>query len=136
MARKTEELDRSEPPAAPADAAGADAPAAEAPPANGKTARASRRTRVAAPDPAVDDAVAEKLERAGSLAETGAHADAAEAFAAVVALRPDSVPALVGLGNALAAQGKFEAAEKELRRAEKLAPDDAAVHLQLGATLV
>jgi hypothetical protein len=104
MARKSEEQDRSETPAAPADAAGADASAAEAP-ANGKTSRAPRRTRAAAPDPEADDALAEKRVRAAALAESGAHGDAAEAFAAVVALRADSVPGLVGLGIALAAQG-------------------------------
>jgi tetratricopeptide (TPR) repeat protein len=132
MPRKTQELDNPE--AGSGALPPSDAPATEA--ANGKTARAPKRARSAVADPAAEQAVAERLERAEALAESGAHAEAAEAFAAIVTLRPDSVRALLGAGTALAAQGKYEAAEKELRRAEKLAPDDAAVHLQLGSALL
>ena len=63
------------------------------------------------------------------------HADAADAFAAVAAAQPDNLRAAAGLGAVLFAQGKYDAAEKELRRAQKLAPDSVEVHYQLGSTL-
>ena len=47
----------------------------------------------------------------------------------------DNLRAALGLGSALAAQGRYDAAEKELRRALKLAPDATEVNYQLGYTL-
>ncbi len=86
--------------------------------------RASRRSprAGAAPDDGPDPWAA-KLERAEQLESAGSHVDAAEAFQAVAAAQPDNLRAALGLGSALAAQGKYDPAEKELRRALKLAPE-------------
>ena len=53
----------------------------------------------------------------------------------MAAAQPDNLRAVLGLGAALSAQGKYDAAEKELRRAHKLAPDSVEVNYQLGNTL-
>lgn len=89
----------------------------------------------ATPPVVEEDPVAVRMQRAEQLLAGGQPANAADAYAAVVQAHPDNVRALLGLAGALSAQNKFEAAEKELRRAVKLAPDSAEVHHQLGSTL-
>lgn len=118
------------------------APEAQGPPepANGKAAapaRASRRgaAKVTGSEEPADEALLARLERADTLADGGSAAEAAEAYAAVAAAAPRSLRAALGHGMALAAQAKYDAAEKELRRALTLAPDAVEVHLQLGITL-
>jgi tetratricopeptide (TPR) repeat protein len=106
---------------------------AEATPAVRGPRRAPARAAVA--EPPLDEATLSRLERADELAAAGMHPEAAEAYAAVTAVSPDHVRALTGLGAALAAQRKFDAGEKELRRAQRLAPDSFDVHLQLGIAL-
>jgi len=110
------------------------------PDADAEGARATRGPRRAAPrtavaDPPLDDATLSRLDRADELAAAGMHPEAAEAYTAVLAASADHVRAITGLGVALAAQRKFDAAEKELRRAQRLAPDSFDVHLQLGVAL-
>jgi tetratricopeptide (TPR) repeat protein len=73
--------------------------------------------------------------RAEALMEQGSHAGAAEAYAALLATSPDDVRALLGAGAALTAMSRYDAAEKELRRALRLAPDLSDVHHQLGVVL-
>lgn len=73
--------------------------------------------------------------RAEALMEQGSHAGAADAYAALLAASPDDVRALLGAGAALTAMSRYDAAEKELRRALRLAPDLADVHHQLGVVL-
>jgi tetratricopeptide (TPR) repeat protein len=73
--------------------------------------------------------------RAEALMEQGSHAGAAEAYAALLAASPDDVRALLGAGAALTAVSRYDAAEKELRRALRLAPDLSDVHHQLGVVL-
>jgi tetratricopeptide (TPR) repeat protein len=107
----------------------------------GESARATRGPRRAparaavVDEPPLDDALLARLDRADELAAAGSPAEAAEAYSAVLAASPDYVRAVTGLGAALAAQRKFDAAEKELRRAQRLAPDSFEVHLQLGTAL-
>jgi Flp pilus assembly protein TadD len=125
------------------DAVAAPADGAEAPPPPRR--RKGRRSRIAEPAPALSapsagappasDPLAEHLARAAAFAERGSHADAADAYATLAAEHPNHLRALLGLSTVLAAQGKYEAAEKELRRALKVAPDDPEVHHLLGSTL-
>lgn len=72
---------------------------------------------------------------AEALMEQGSHAAAADAYAALLAASPDDVRALLGAGAALTAMSRYDAAEKELRRALRLAPEMADVHHQLGVVL-
>lgn len=55
----------------------------------------------------------------------GAPAEAEKAFRTVLAQRPKAVPAQIGLGRALMAQDKLDAAGAELEAALKAAPKDA-----------
>ncbi|HEX2093778.1 MAG TPA: tetratricopeptide repeat protein [Longimicrobiaceae bacterium] len=73
--------------------------------------------------------------RADSLMEQGSFAEAVEAYTAILSTSADDVRAILGAGAAHAAMGRYEAAEKELRRALRLAPDQAEVHHQLGLVL-
>ena len=57
---------------------------------------------------------------------------AVEQLEAARAATPWDIDLIVELGTALTAQRRFDAAERELRRALKLQPDSAAVHLGLG----
>jgi tetratricopeptide (TPR) repeat protein len=57
---------------------------------------------------------------------------ALERLEAARALSPDSVGVLVNLGWTLGLLGRFDEAERELRRAHKLAPDDLAVRAGIG----
>src|SRR5687767_13496378 len=57
---------------------------------------------------------------------------AVEQLEAARAATPWDIELIVELGNALTAQRRFDAAERELRRALKLQPDSSAVHLGLG----
>jgi tetratricopeptide (TPR) repeat protein len=65
----------------------------------------------------------------------GDHAGAAELYAGAVESNPSDVAALLGLGAALLALGRYEAAEREIRRAIRVAPDRPDVQLQLGVVL-
>jgi tetratricopeptide (TPR) repeat protein len=57
---------------------------------------------------------------------------AVEQLEAARAATPWDIDLIVELGQALTAQRRFDVAERELRRALKLQPDSAAVHLGLG----
>jgi Tfp pilus assembly protein PilF len=57
---------------------------------------------------------------------------AVEQLEAARAATPWDIDLIVELGAALTAQRRFDAAERELRRALKLQPDSSAVHLGLG----
>lgn len=81
------------------------------------------------------DAWLARMERAESLSAAGSHADAAEAFGTVAAGQPDNLRAVLGFGSALFALGKYEPAEKELRKALKLAAEAPEVNYLLGYTL-
>lgn len=125
MARRTmaeDEADKQDP--------SQEAAAVQEPPKKRARKAPVREAAEAGPDPWLP-----KLERAESLAASGAWADAAEAFAPVVAAQADNLRALQGLGSALFFQGKYDAAEKELRKALKLAPDEPEVNYLLGHTL-
>src|SRR5688500_15017967 len=95
---------------------------------------ARKPARAGAPAADGPDPWAAKLERAEQLESAGSHVDAAEQFQAVATAQPDNLRAALGLGSALAAMGKYDPAEKELRRALKLAPDAPEVNYQLGYT--
>ncbi len=73
-------------------------------------------------------------ERAERLVRAGHVAEAAELYAALVADDPEDVSALLGLGSALLALSRYEGAERELRRALRLAPEMSKVRYQLGLT--
>src|SRR5688500_17362002 len=73
--------------------------------------RASRKPARAGEAADGPDPFLAKLERAEQLASAGSHADAAEAFQAVATGQPENLRAALGLGSALAAQGKYDAAE-------------------------
>lgn len=62
----------------------------------------------------------------------GAHAEAEASFTAVLRTRPKAVPALVGLGRALAAQGKLDEAQTRLESALAIDKKDAAALRGLG----
>ena len=57
---------------------------------------------------------------------------ALEQYEAARALAPDNVAILLNVGGALVSLSRFEQAERELRRAQKLDPSRADVHTQLG----
>ncbi|MGE0719673.1 MAG: tetratricopeptide repeat protein [Alphaproteobacteria bacterium] len=80
-----------------------------------------------APDPAF--AAALSLHRAGRLG------DAMAGYRAILARRPDHVPAMHHLGVAALAAGEREEAEKALRAAARAAPRDAAVRYDHGHAL-
>lgn len=63
-----------------------------------------------------------------SLLDLGRFAEAAQRFGDVLAHDPDSVPALIGLGLALSAQGRHRDAEDAVRRAVSCEPDNVAAH--------
>lgn len=105
----------------------------EAPVGAGRAMTAGAAGREA--EPAEAAAGPSPYARAEALVEQGSHAEAAEAYAALLAASPDDVRALLGAGAALTALSRYDAAEKELRRALRLAPDLADVHHQLGLVL-
>lgn len=74
-------------------------------------------------------------EAAFRLLSAGDFRAAAELYAALSAQGVADINASLGLGSALLGLGKYEAAERELRRAHQLAPDRADVHLHLGTAL-
>lgn len=66
----------------------------------------------------------------------GRFADAAAEFRKAVEARPDSVPARINLGSALAQAGDRKGATEQLRQALKLAPDNATAHFNLAVLLI
>lgn len=66
----------------------------------------------------------------------GRFADAAAEFRKAVEARPDSVPARINLGSALAQAGDRKGAAEQLRQALKLAPDNATAHFNLALLLI
>ncbi len=66
----------------------------------------------------------------------GRFADAATEFRKAVEARPDSVPARINLGSALAQAGDRKGAMEQLRQALKLAPDNATAHFNLAVLLL
>ncbi len=74
-------------------------------------------------------------ERARRLTAEGRHAEVVELYSAAVATDPQDVGALLGLGSALLSLSRYEGAEKELRRALRIAPEMGTVRYQLGLTL-
>lgn len=74
-------------------------------------------------------------ERADEHLAAGRYAEAAEAFAGLAAADPNNVRAAMGLGAAQLYLGRYDAAEKEFRRALRLAPELPDVHYHLGLTL-
>jgi len=65
----------------------------------------------------------------------GRYEEALEAFDAALVYRPESPSLLLGRGTVLDSLGRSGAAIRELRRAARIAPDDAAVLNALGYTL-
>jgi Flp pilus assembly protein TadD len=74
-------------------------------------------------------------ERAATLAAQGLLPQALDAYTEAAAEQPDDVGVLLGLGQTLVHLGQYEAAERELRRALRLAPEQLDVRYQLGLTL-
>ncbi|MBA2669373.1 MAG: tetratricopeptide repeat protein, partial [Gemmatimonadetes bacterium] len=58
---------------------------------------------------------ADRVARGEELLAEGNAVQAAEAFSSAIALEPDNVFALLGLGSAMLAQAQYEGAEKEFR---------------------
>lgn len=73
--------------------------------------------------------------RAEFLQSLGRYAEALDAFDAALGYRPESPSLLLGRGTVLDSLGRSSAAIRELRRAARIAPDDAAVLNALGYTL-
>jgi len=73
--------------------------------------------------------------RAQACAAAGDYVTAAEMFAAAVARAPEDVDALIGHAGSLLGLGQYAAGEREIRRALRIAPNRADVHLQLGLAL-
>lgn len=66
----------------------------------------------------------------------GRYADAAAEFRKAVEARPESVPARINLGSALAQTGDRKGAAEQLRQALKLAPDNATARYNLALLLI
>ena len=75
------------------------------------------------------------LEQAAGLEQAGRHAAAAAAYAAAVERWPDSLAALVGLGNARYAAGQVAGAETAFRTAVSVDPEEAAAWNNLAHVL-
>lgn len=75
------------------------------------------------------------LEHAAGLAAEGNLAEAADLYARMATEDGNNVPVLLALAATLVQLGRYEGAERELRRALRLAPDAAEVHSQLGVAL-
>ena len=73
--------------------------------------------------------------RAEFLQALGRHEEALEAFDAALVYRPESPILLMGRGTVLDSLGRSGAAIRELQRAARIAPDNAAVLNALGYTL-
>lgn len=69
-----------------------------------------------------------------ALLATGDPSQAAERFRAVLAAKPDDVPALVGLGRAERALGDVDGAMQTLTHAAEIAPDDPAAQIELATS--
>jgi Flp pilus assembly protein TadD len=80
-------------------------------------------------------APSQRAERAAALAAQGQLTQALDAYTQAAAEHPADVGVLLGLGHTLVQLGRYDAAERELRRALRLAPDQPEVRLQLGVTL-
>jgi Flp pilus assembly protein TadD len=89
----------------------------------------------AAPGPQRGAAAAGHLARATELFGRGAWVQAAEAYDAALSDDADDLEALIGLGASFLAQAQYDGAEREFRKAMKLAPNSPDVHFQLGLTL-
>src|SRR5690606_36447509 len=83
------------------------------------------------PEPVVGLSADEWFERASDLEEQDADL-AAEAYARVLRLRPDSIEALIALGRLHAEGGAVERAASCFRRALEVAPTDATATYNLG----
>src|SRR5688500_14199023 len=70
------------------------------------------------------------LSRAHDLMTRGAFVQAAEAFSAALTENPEDVEAIAGLGASHLARAQFDGAEREFRRAIKLAPNAPDVNYQ------
>ncbi|CAN5339483.1 hypothetical protein BH24GEM3_BH24GEM3_16230 [soil metagenome] len=81
------------------------------------------------------DAAGGRHDPARRLVEEGRHTEAAELYSAAVTADPQDVGALLGLGSVLLSLARYEDAERELRRALRIAPEMGTVRHQLGITL-
>lgn len=75
------------------------------------------------------------LSRADAMLAAGNAAGALDLYLAASAAAPDEIAGFVGAGAANGALGRYDAAEKELRKALRIAPDHPDVHFQLGLVL-
>jgi tetratricopeptide (TPR) repeat protein len=80
----------------------------------------------------VTEGVTDPHAEAAARAAQGDLAGAAALYGAAAGRNPEDVAALLGLGNAMLGLGQYENAEREIRRALRLAPERPEVHLQLG----
>jgi tetratricopeptide (TPR) repeat protein len=93
------------------------------------------------PDPLLDQVESMKrgervyLLRGRKAFDAGRYADAADAFGQAVAANPESVPARINLGSALAATGDPAAAREQLEKALELDPKNPTAHFNLGTLL-
>jgi protein O-GlcNAc transferase len=71
-----------------------------------------------------------------ALAGSGLHAQAADAFATLVKMRPQNVEALNNLGTVLRSLGRYDQSIVHLREAVRLRPDQAEIHHNLGNSLL
>jgi tetratricopeptide (TPR) repeat protein len=76
--------------------------------------------------------LAERFSRAVELQQQGKLDEAAEAYRALIKLKPDYFEALANLGVVLARQSRFEEAVASYQSALKLAPQSAPIRLNLG----
>src|SRR5262245_19306336 len=76
-----------------------------------------------------------RIENAAALHRAGRLDEAIRSYNAVLAERPDHVPAWVNLGVALKARNRLEAAAACYRRATALDPNNAAIWSNLGNVL-
>lgn len=80
-------------------------------------------------------ALTSHLAKATELFGRGAYLEAREAFTAALAENADDLEAIVGLGASYLAQAQYDGAEREFRKAVRIAPNSGEVHYQLALTL-
>ena len=71
---------------------------------------------------------------AARLLQAGDHDEAAERYGALLESSPEDLDLILGLAAALIPLGRFETAEKELKRAQRIAPRRPEVHYLMGLT--
>jgi tetratricopeptide (TPR) repeat protein len=71
---------------------------------------------------------------AARLLQAGSHDEAAERYEALLERSPEDLELILGLASALIPLGRFETAEKELKRAQRIAPRRPEVYYLMGLT--